>query len=118
MSLKKLCSVHQVTVEDASVESTSSASAKRVYSTANRGEKPTSLACRVVPVSSMESAEYKSRGFEVSHTVYVQEQDPQVSTLSRMVFEGRTLYVKSVRNPDELGRFWAVYVEEQVQKSR
>ena len=107
-----LFSVHTCTIERQSTTRTDSGGYQKTYSTANRGSSPTSISCRVVPLSARERYEYQMRDQETSHKVYTLT-DPEVDERDRLVFNGRNLTVTSSRNPDELDRYWIIEAVEQ-----
>ena len=104
---------HTVSIERQSVTRTDSGGSQKTYNTANRGTRPTSLQCSIVPINDRERYEYRMRDQETSHKVYFLKTDPEVDELDRLVFGTRHLYVTSVRNPDELDRYWIVSCLEQ-----
>lgn len=106
MSLESLCGTHEVVVQRRTV-STGSAM-QRVHSWSNVG----AMTCRVVPLSSARVSEYAQRGFRVSHGLYTVSEPPGVGAEYRFVMAGRIFEFVSMRNPDELDRYWIVLVDE------
>lgn len=105
--MSSLFSVHSVSIERGAKTSTASMGSKKTYTAANRGSRPTTLSCRIVPLDSRERSEYAMRDLQTSHKVYTQT-NPEVDEDDRLVYGSRYLYVTGVRNPDELDRYWII----------
>ena len=102
---------HTVTIQRQSVENTGSASDRKTYSTSARGGLPSSLKCRVVPLSSAQRTQYATVDQRISHRVFFLA-NPQVDERDKLVFCVNSvdvdLFVISARTPDHLGRFYIV----------
>lgn len=112
MSLKDLCSVHQLVIERQRVTNTASMGDQKEYSTSYRGNLPKSIRGRVVEASAKDLTDYMVRGITLTHVIYIQEQDPQVDERDRFVHNGNYLHVTGVRNPDRLNRYWIIPAKE------
>jgi hypothetical protein len=69
------------------------------------------LDCRIVPISSRETSELRLLGYRIVAKVYF-SQNPSLQTDDYLVYGTRTLFVRSIRCPDELSQMWIVEVEE------
>lgn len=108
MSLRQLCQQHSLVIERQAVTASSAMGGVKAYNTTSRGGRPRKLRGRVVEVSSRERMDYVMRDLQVTHKVYVEEQDPQVDENDRILHDDTYLYVAGIRNPDRLNRYWII----------
>jgi len=112
MSLRQLCQAHELTIERFNATNTDAMGDQKVYSTTYRGNLPKQIRGRVVEATARDITDYMVRGINLTHKIYIEEQNPQVDERDRFIHCGTYMRVTGVRNPDRLNRYWIVSVEE------
>lgn len=119
MSLRDLCQANTFTVQRQSVAQNDAMGNTKTYNTTNRGSLPKTFKGRQVQLSSRERSEYAMRDLQVTHKVYVEEQNPYVDERDRLINQEENaakpsgdlvpyLYVVGTHNPDKKGTYWII----------
>lgn len=108
MSIKSLCSIHEVTIQVATTSAGAAGGARRTWA-----NQRTKVKCRVNLRSPSEAMPLNQPAQHSGPRVYFYF-DPELETAkNRIVFTDKagvvhTLDVKAVNNPHEMDRFWKV----------
>lgn len=113
MSLNSLANVHTITVQQPTVSVDETGGVVRGYAGG------TTLTCRVVPLATSQQVKFARDGLRLTHAIYFTT-DPGLTRKSKLVFQGRSLEVEGIKEPDEGAvthlRHWVAYCAEESQQ--